>query len=125
MKLSIFPCCFYFWFFNIIKEMLLFYSLCCPCICVSSFGAFPVFPGSRPIPDFYSKIHAFYANIMHYLGFHAQYCAWCTVGGRGVPMWLGGVCSLVRGATWACSLTCQPDTRIRIPALLLLPQRAG
>ena len=23
----------------------------------------------------------------------------------GVPVWLGGVCSLVHGVTWACSLT--------------------
>ena len=38
---------------------LLFYLLCCPCLCVSSFRASPDFPFSRPIPAFYAKIPDF------------------------------------------------------------------
>ena len=59
---------------------LLFYSLCCLCLCVPSFGTFPVFPVSRPIPDFYAKIPDFYANIPCYLGLYARYCTCCTGG---------------------------------------------
>ena len=36
--------------------MPLFYSLCCICLCVPSFGMFPAFLVSRPIPAFYAKI---------------------------------------------------------------------
>ena len=46
-------------------------------------------------------------------------------GGRGVPVWIGGVCSLVRGVTWACSLICQTNSQLRIAALLPLPQGTG
>ena len=54
----------------------MFYSIYCLCTSVHSFGTFPVFPASRPIPDFYAEIPAFYANIPCYLGFYARYCAW-------------------------------------------------
>ena len=64
-------------------ETLLIYSLCCLCLCLSSFGAFHVFLVSRPIPDFYTKIPAFYANITCYRGFYARYYVWCAVGGGG------------------------------------------
>ena len=45
-------------FYNIflkLNETLLVYSICCHCLCISSFGAFPVFLVSRPIPDCYAK----------------------------------------------------------------------
>ena len=73
--------------------MLLFYSLCCRRLCVSSFREFPVFPISCPIPDFYAKIPAPYARILCYNGFYARYRIWFAVGGgglwEGVP--LGGL----------------------------------
>ena len=51
-----------------IMETLLFYSLFCRCLCVSYFGAFPVFPVFCPIPAFYAKSPNFYAKILRYLG---------------------------------------------------------
>ena len=88
-------------------ETLLFYSLCYRCLCVSSFWGLPVFSVSRSISDFYAKIPDFYADIRCYLGFYMRYRAWSAVGGAGgVPGWLGGVRSLVRVFTQACSLTC-------------------
>ena len=65
----------------------LFYLLCCICLCVSPFRAFPVFLVFCPITDFYAKIPTFYANIPCYLVFYMWYCAWCAVGGGG-----GGPC---------------------------------
>ena len=41
------------------KDMLPVYSPCFRYICVSSFGAFPVFPFSRLIPAFYDDIPDF------------------------------------------------------------------
>ena len=48
-------------------------------------------------------------------------------GGQGgdSPVWLGGVCILVRGVTLACSLNCQPDPQFRIPARLPFQQGNG
>ena len=108
-------------------ETLLFYYLCYLCLCVPSFGMFPALPVPHPIPDFYAKILAFYANILCYLGFYARYRAWRTVwaAAGGLPVWLGGVRILVRGFTWACSLTCKPDSRFRIPDRLPFPQGTG
>ena len=100
------------------------YLLCCLCLCIPSFGVFPVFPVSRPIPALYAKISVFFANIPCCLGFYTWYSAWCTQGG-GVHVWLGGVCSLVRGVTRACSLTCQPDPQFGVPVRLPFPQGAG
>ena len=36
-------------------ETILFYSLCCCCLCVYSLGAFPFYPVSRPMPAFMPK----------------------------------------------------------------------
>ena len=100
-------------------KTLLVYSICYLCLCVSSFGAFPVFQFSRPISALYTKITS-------YLGFYARYCMWCVVGGEGgYPVWLGGVYSLVRGVTWACSLTYQTDYRLRVPVRIPFPQGTG
>ena len=71
----------------------MFYSLCCICLCVPSFGIFPMVPISRPIPDFYAEILAFYVDILCYLELYAWYRAWYG----GDPVCIGGVCSLVRG----------------------------
>ena len=57
-------------------KTLLFYSLCCLCLCASSFGALPVFPVFCPISSFYAKI-------LCYIGFYARYRLWCAVWGRG------------------------------------------
>ena len=73
---------FLFSLFQNITETLLFYSLCC-CLYVSSFGAFPVFLVSRPIPAVYSKIPDLYAKIPCYLGFYVRYRAQCATGGGG------------------------------------------
>ena len=102
--------------------MLLFHSLCCRRLCVSSFGAFPVFPFSRSIPAFYTKI-------LCCLGLYAQYRSWCTVGGGrwggGSLGCIGGILGLVRVFIRECSLTCQPDYQLCIPARLLFPQGTG
>ena len=45
--------------------------------------------------------------------------------GGGYPVWLGGVCSLVRGVTRACSLTCYPDPQFLVPAQIPFPQGTG
>ena len=117
---------FIFWTFYFFGDATV-YSLCCRRLCISSFGAFPVLLISRPIPDFYAKIPDFYAAIMCYLGFYAQYRAWCAVGGavgrgRGGSFgWLGAVLSLVRVFSQAYSLTCQPDSRFCIPSRILFP----
>ena len=78
------------------------FLLCCLCLCVPSFGTFPVLTVSRPIPIFTPK----------YMLFTPMYRAtWDSTRGTargtqgGIPVWLGGVCSLVRGVTQACSLT--------------------
>ena len=55
----------------------------------------------------------------------AVQCVVCSGGGRGVPVWLGGVHRLVHGFTWACSLTCQPNLRLHIPSRTPLPQGTG
>ena len=102
--------------------MLLFYSLYCLCLCVHSFGMFPVLLVSRKIPAFYAKIPDFYAGIPYYLGFYVRYCTWCA---RGGAVWIGGVCSLVRGVNRACSLTWYPYPWFQVPVLLLLPQGNG
>ena len=114
----------WFWVFLIYEnKMLLFYSVCWCCLCVSSFGEFPVFSVSCLIHDFYANIPDFYANILCGLVFFVLYRAWCAVGG--VPVWLGGICSLVHVFTWACILTCQPDSQFRIPVRILLLQGTG
>ena len=105
------------------NKMLLFYSVCWCCLCVSSFGEFPVFSVSCLIHDFYANIPDFYANILCGLGFYVLYRAWCAVGG--VPVWLGGICSLVHVFTWACILTCQPDSQVRIPVRIPFLQGTG
>ena len=61
----------------------LFYSLYCLCICITSFGTFPVLPVSHPIPAFYDEIPTFYADIPCYLGLYTLYCAWCVGWGGG------------------------------------------
>ena len=43
-------------------------------------GSFPV---SCPIPDFYAKIPAFYADILCYLRFYTRYHTWCVMVGGG------------------------------------------
>ena len=43
----------------------------------------------------------------------------------GVPVWLGGVCRLLRGVIQACILTCYPDTQFRVPARLPFPRGTG
>ena len=62
-----------------------------------SFGTFSVFPVSRPFLPFYDEVPAFYADILCYLGFYGGYCARGALRGRrgGVPMWLGGIYSLI------------------------------
>ena len=50
---------FLLYIYQCILMTLLFYLLCCICICVPSFGTFTFFLVSCPIPDFYSKIPAF------------------------------------------------------------------
>ena len=63
-------------------------SLCC-CICVSSFGLFPVFPFSRLIPAFKADITDLYAKIPCYLVFYMQYCTRCaSEGGRDKVPWV-------------------------------------
>ena len=100
--------------------MILFYSLCC-CLCVSSFRLFPFFLFSCLIPAVYVEITALYAVILYYLGFYLWYRAQCRTGGWGGPL-DGAEASL---AYWACILTCQPDSRFRIPVQLLFLQGTG
>ena len=66
---------------------LLFYSLCC-CLCVSSFGSFPVFLFSRSTPTFYANIPDLYAKIPCCLVFYMQYHERCANGEGGS---MGGV----------------------------------
>ena len=44
---------------------------------------------------------------------------------RGVPVWIGGVCSLIRCVTWACSLTWYPNPLFRFPVRFLFLQGTG
>ena len=94
----------------------MFYSLCCS-LFVSSFGLFPILLFSPFIPAFYANIPALYAKIPGYLVFYVQYRAWCASGGGGGgPM--GGVEASLESYVFfnqAVILTCQPDSRFRIP----------
>ena len=108
------------------------YCFICDVVFVSSSPLLVRFPFFHPIPDFYAKIHDFYANTPCYLGFYTRYHIWCAVGegfglqgGGEYPVWLGGVCSLVHGVTWECSLTCQPDPQFRVQSWVLFLQGAG
>ena len=107
-------------------EMLMFYSLCCCRLCVSSFRKYPVFLVSLPILDFYANIPALYANILCYLGFYVRYRARCAAGRRGGSLGsLGDIIGLVRVFIWVCSLICQPHYRFRIPTWLTFLQGNG
>ena len=90
--------CDFILFFIWENETLLFYLICCICLCIYYFGQFTVLLVSRPIPDFYAEIYDFYANIPCYIGFYSWYRAWYTVGGGGgYHVWLVGDCRLVHG----------------------------
>ena len=58
----------------------------------------------QKIPAFYAEIPAFYA-VWDSIRGNARGAQGGEPGG-GSPMWPEGVCSLVRGVTRACSLTC-------------------
>ena len=68
-------------FYNLVNEKLLFYSICCRCICFSSFEALPVFLVSCSILAFYVEIPDFYSEILCCLGFYVRYRAWCAAVG--------------------------------------------
>ena len=105
-------------------QRLLFFS-CCR-LCISSFGSFPISPVSHPIPDFYAKISALYADIPCYLGFYVRYRARCATGmGWGYLGWSGGILGLVRVFNQAWILTWQPDSWCRIPVQIPFPQGTG
>ena len=90
--------------------MLLFYSLYCLCLCVHSFGMFPVLLVSRKIPAFYAKIPDFYAGIPYYLGFYVRYCTWCARGGGCVDR------RRLQPCTW-----CYPGVQFNLISLSLIP----
>ena len=96
---------------SMMYDTLLFYSLCYLCLCVSSFGAFPVFPVSRPIPDFYAKIPDFYVDIPCYLWFYAR---WGGGGGGG-----GGPC--VDRRRLRPRTRCNPGVKSNLPARFPVP----
>ena len=92
------------------------------------FSNFPVSPFSRPISDFYADIPALYSGIPCYLVFYMEYRAWCASGGwerGGSHGWSVGVPGLVNVLNRLGSLTCQPDSRLRIPVWLPSQQGTG
>ena len=94
-------------------EMLLFYSLCCPCLCVSSSRVFPIYLVSRLIPNFYGKIPIFKAIIPCYIGFYVRYCVWCATGGGGYLGWRGGILVLIH--VFKSGVQFNLPTRLPIP----------
>ena len=84
----------------------------------------PVF---RLIPDCYANFPGFYAPNSLATNFPVLYCVWCAQlgGGGGSHGWLGVNIGFMRKFNREFDLTCQPDSRFRIPVCLPVPQGTG